>query len=284
MRRLGLAATAVLLLAGCSSPGAITGGGPAASPYTGPMSLSLNDQPDASVLARSGAAGQALQCETDPYAGGAGHYDDGLESTQSSPAKALGDYFTAEGVGAALPTRGYQIERNDGGRVLLSYDVNGRTKIAFVAANDVRDYRGDSGWGITSWAACDPAELPAEVTDKLGIGIWVDRAGHRVPAARIQSYQGAARCDSQDITFIQLGRGVDEPQYVRDASGALASYLRTTFQAATSLPTNASDTGLHRDGRELWLSADKNAAYLVSLNDRHDVERWPAAKRFIGCA
>lgn len=46
----------------------------------------------------------------------------------------------------ATPREGYQVEREDGGRVLLTYDVDGETKVAFVAAADVGNYAGDRGW------------------------------------------------------------------------------------------------------------------------------------------
>ena len=42
--------------------------------------------------------------------------------------------------------------------------------------------------------------------------------------------------------------------------------------------------GLRRDGRQLWIGSDEEAAYPVSLEDAQDVERWPAAKQRIGCA
>jgi hypothetical protein len=41
---------------------------------------------------------------------------------------------------------------------------------------------------------------------------------------------------------------------------------------------------LRRDGRQLWIGPGQEAAYLVSLDDAQDVERWPAAKRPIRCA
>jgi hypothetical protein len=41
---------------------------------------------------------------------------------------------------------------------------------------------------------------------------------------------------------------------------------------------------VRRDGRQLWIGPDQEAAYLVSVDDAHDVERWPAAKQPIRCA
>lgn len=59
---------------------------------------------------------------------------------------------------------------------------------------------------------------------------------------------------------------------------------RSGAAGLAALPKTATDTGYHRDGRELWLSAKHEAAYLVSLSDPDDVERWPAAKQEIYCA
>jgi hypothetical protein len=60
--------------------------------------------------------------------------------------------------------------------------------------------------------------------------------------------------------------------------------LRTAYDAHADLRTGAVDTGYHRDGRRLWLAPDHSAAYLVGVDDPDDVERWPAARQFIGCA
>ena len=78
--------------------------------------------------------------------------------------------------------------------------MDGRTKIAAVAADGVEDVNGDTGWIVESWSQCDPAELPADVTDALGIGIWQD-AQAAGAAAKIRSFQGPEHCDWQDITF-----------------------------------------------------------------------------------
>ncbi len=80
-----------------------------------------------------------------------------------------------------------------------------------------------------------------------------------------------------------IGPEGDADQYVRDTHRELADYLHTTCDDSAVLPQGASDTGLRRDGRQLWLGAGHDAAYLVSVDDAHDIERWPAAKQSIGC-
>jgi hypothetical protein len=259
-------------------------GEPVASPYSGPMSLPVDHGDEASVLARSGAAGRAVECDGDPYNGGGADYDSGLASVQDSAEESLENFLTEEGWESQLPSEGYRVEREDDGRALLSYDVDGRTKVAFIAADGVRDYDDDRGWGVESWAQCDPAELPADVTEALGIGVWQDAAGRRVPETQIGSFQGPEHCDWQDITFLRVGAGREADEYLRDTKGELADLLRTTYDAHAALPDGATDTGFHRDGRQLWLGPAEEAAYLVSRADPRDVERWPATKEQIACA
>jgi hypothetical protein len=154
-----------------------------------------------------------------------------------------------------------------------------------LAADSVRDWNGDEGWGIRAWAQCDPSELPPDVTDDLNIGVWEDESGRRVPVTRIQSFQGAGHYSWTDITFLLVGPEETADWYVRDAgAGDFSGLLRTTFADDAALPEGATDTGLRCDGRQLWIAPDKEAAYLVSLDDAHDVERWPAAKQPIRCA
>jgi hypothetical protein len=247
------------------------------------MSLPIDHRDDATVLEGSGAAGLALECSGDPHSGGGASYDDGLASVQESAAAALANLFEEDFVGD-LPHDGYRTEREDDHRVLLSYDIADRTKVAFVAFENVKDFDGDVGWGVEAWAACDPSEFPEGVTETLGIQVWEDAAGRRVPLSRIESFRGAEHCGWQDITFLHLGPESEPVQYVRDRRGELAEFLRTTYDGSATLPPSATNTGFRRDGRELWLDAGHDAAYLVSLRDATDIERWPASNEPILCA
>lgn len=235
------------------------------------------------MLERSGAAGRALECRSEPYAGGRGDYDSGLASTQDSAASALENHFSEEPF-LQLPRDGYRLEREDDGRVLYSYDVRGRTKVAFIATDSMRDFKDDVGWGIETWAQCDPSELPASVTDALGIQVWHDASGNRIPVAKIESYPGPDHCDWQNITFLTLDTESGERQYLRDTTGELRDFLATTFDDSSSVPKRATDTGFERDGRRLWLHPNGTAAYLVDKTNPEDVERWPAANEPVACA
>ncbi|MGH3362674.1 MAG: hypothetical protein ACRDOM_09485 [Nocardioides sp.] len=252
-------------------------------PYDGPMHVERDTRDRASVLERSGAAGLALECVGAPYAGGGGSYDDGLATVQSSRQEALVN-FVEESWPGAVPTDGLVVERTEGHRTLLSLDVGQATKVAAVVRDDVRDWDDDVGWGVEAWATCDPAEFPAEVTDELGITVWQEPDGDRVPVTKITSRQGPEHCDWQDITFLDLGEGKDDPEFLRDVDGELAEYERTTYLADAALPDDAKDTGWVHEGHRLWLAADGRAAYLVSTADAEDVERWPATTERIYCA
>lgn len=256
---------------------------PGIQAYAGPMRLPVDHSDDATVAERSGAAGRALECTGAPYDGGGADYDSGLASTQDSPAEALANLFAEDGFWWQTPEDGYRLERQEDGRALLSYDVDGLTKVAFIAADDIHDWKKHTGWGIDAWATCDPSELPAAVSDAMNVGIWTDATGTRVPSTTIRSFQGPQHCDWDDITFLELGPEGSAQEYLRDPRGELADFLAMSYSTAVLLPEDAVDSGFHRDGRVLWTVPDKKAAYLVSQRDVDDVERWPAASTPIAC-
>jgi hypothetical protein len=262
---------AALLVAGCGGSVVVDRDPSATLPYHGPLDAS--------------AAVGALECEgKSPYARGRGVYDDGLATVQEDAEAALDNYMREAGLSVAMPSDGYTVERHEAGQVLLSYDVAGRTKASIFAADGVLDWGHDEGWGVRAWAQCDPSELPPDVTDDLNIGVWADESGGRVPVTRIQSFEGAEHCDWTDITFLLFGPERTADWYVRDTGGEFRSLLRTTYGNVEAIPEGATNTGLSRDGRKLWIGPGEEAAYLVSLDDPHDIERWPAAKQPIRCA
>ena len=188
-----------------------------------------------------------------------------------------------------VPEDGYRVERVDDGRALLSYDVDDRTRVAVIAHEDITDFNDDTGWGVEVWASCDPAELGVDLAEELGFQIWTDAAGRPVPTSDVTSYPGAEHCDWQDLTWLELGAATDNDREVDtyvggDDDGELADFLSSTSDDSATLPAGATDTGWRRDGRELWLGEHPRAAYLVSVEDRADVQRWPAVTERIGCA
>jgi len=267
-------------LAACGQP--VTVESTVERPYHGPMYIRPDFSDRATAQERSGAAGRALECEGEPYDGGGGDYvDGGLVSVQSDAREALENHQDEAGL-LDVPREGFVVERIDGDRVLFSYDVGERTKVAYIAADGIRDVGDDVGWGIEAWASCDPAEFPAGVTDDLGIRVWHDRQGDRVPVSTITHYPGPEHCDWQDITFLSMGDG--RTQYVGDRTGEFADLLETTYDGDAVLPEDATDTGYEYDDWHLWLVADRSAAYVVDVDDRSEVERWPASNDTIACA
>jgi hypothetical protein len=240
------------------------------------MSLPQDFSDRASGAERGGAAARALECETVPYSGGGGDYvDGGLETVQDGPAAALANWLEQQGA-STIPDSGYRVEREEDGRVLLSYDVEGRTKAAVVVADGVRDWEDRTGWGVESWAGCDPVELPGEILDALGAHAWEYEDGSPVPVARVRSYENW--CEMSGVTVVEVGpEWRRDQQWWRDPDGQLSDGLARRYQAGAALPPDAKATGWHRDDRELWLVPDGSAAYLVSTADPEDVERWPAS-------
>lgn len=277
------ASAVLVLLAGCGSPTVVSAGDPVPTPYSGPMKVSQSFADRASVRERSGAAGLALECSGKPFDGGGADYlESDLYEIGGSAAEALDNYLGGEpNARYATPGEGYRVEREDGGRVLLSYDVDGETKVAFVAAADVGNYAGDRGWGIEAWAQCDPAEFPKAVAEELGFGIWTDERGRAVPTSMVHSGPGPEHCGWDDLTFLYLGGAERGVVFVRDRDGEIwPELLRTTYDDEVVLPAEAEDTGYRRDGRELWLAADRSAAYVVDGNGA--AERLPAGLG-VGC-
>jgi hypothetical protein len=273
------------VLSACGEPAEIAVESTVDRPYDGPMYVKPDFSDRATAQERSGAAGRALECEFEPYEGGGGDYvDGGLEGVRSDAREAL-ENFQEEAGYVDLPRDGFVVERVEGDRVLFSYDVDERTKIAYIAADGIRDYDDDVGWGIESWASCDPAELPTSVTESLGLRVWRDQDGDPVPVSTITHYPGPEHCDWQDITFLSVADG--RTQYL-GGDGTEESIgqdlLTTTYDGDAALPDDATDTGYEYDDWHLWLAADRSAAYVVGVDDPSHVERWPAAKDDIACA
>jgi hypothetical protein len=274
-----VAATAILTACGCSAGSTV----PAVSTH-GDLAVRLTADPPqpapVSTYAGPLVAAQALECDHATRRTSRVGYGEGL-SVQGTALDAVAHYIEDEAA-AGVPSAGYRLEQEAPGAALLSYDVSGRTKIAFVAVDGMKDVYGRTGWGVRTFAACDPAELPARITDALGVEIWQDRRGRRVPTTEVSSYTNGF-CDAPDAGLLELHRqqaGRTKLQFVRDPSGIFREFLGGRYEASSSLPAEATDTGWHRGGKELWIGPQARAAYLVA---RGRVERWPVVTKKFGC-
>ncbi|WP_406431758.1 hypothetical protein OHB00_05370 [Streptomyces sp. NBC_00631] len=282
MRR-ELAAVTVLVAAaavGCDREGGselVVAGTPPATPYRGPLDIPTEEvdanTPQA-LRAASGAAGRALECDGEIY-WGTGPDGWSKDDGGGSPEDGLRLFF--EMYDPEAPRGGYRVERREADRVLYSYDVGGRTKVAVVVA---KDQKGRPGWGPETNASCDPSELPASVTSGPGWPeIWTDARGRRVPVSKITSSAGAEHCGWQSAHFLTFGGRT----YVRDPHGVFAedSALAGRYDGDTTMPGGAHDTGYRLRDWRLWLADDGDTAYVRAS---HGVEAWPRERRAFACA
>ena len=113
--------------------------------------------------------------------------------------------------------------------------------------------------------------------------VWTDSTGQRMPETTVFSYFGPEHCGLQHIVFMDIGyrSGLTLPglmgarHFLRDEEGLLADYASTAFQSPVNLPLDAVDTGWQRDGHELWLDPEGDAAFLEV--DDAKFEMWPSA-------
>ncbi|WP_340374258.1 hypothetical protein U5640_03090 [Streptomyces sp. SS7] len=282
MRRGLVAVTAALVAAvGCGAgerSDLVVEGTPPTTPYTGRLDLAtrtLDTHTPQALPAESGAAGRALECDGQISDGGG---PDGWSSGDGGDTPEDGLRLFFDMFQPQVPHSGYRVEREADGRVLYSYDVGGRTKVAVVVAED---QQGRPGWGPETNASCDPAELPAAFSDSLGLEIWTDRDGHRVATTTLTSHAGAEHCGWERAHFLGTGGAEDYRQYVRDPDGVLASgLLAAPYDADVRMPADARDTGYRYGHWRLWLTKDRRTAY---VRTPEGVEAWPLAKRAVAC-
>ena len=227
---------------------------------------------------RSAAA--ALDCAGTPNEKGRGNYDTGPESVQDGPRAALDDWFDAEPF-TTLPQAGYDEAARRDGEALFTFSTQGLVVAALVVRDDTRGPGDDQGWGVASYAACDPAEWPPGASEGLGVDVWTNADGDRVPTSTVQSFRGPEHCGWQDMTFLLLGEDGEDGEFYGTPAPELQELLTGPYAAHVDLPPDARDTGYQRDGRGLWLAADRSAAYLVTGGGGGDgdAERWPAPTR-----
>ncbi|MDH6514653.1 hypothetical protein M2163_008372 [Streptomyces sp. SAI-135] len=268
-------AAVVMTTVGCESgEGLVIEGEAPATVYDGPMNVpteELDEHTPRALRLVSGAAGRALECAGEIHNGNGPDgwsEDDGGDG----PEEGLELYFDLFDPGE--PRSGYRVERREADRVLYSYDVGGRTKVAVVVA---KDQKGRPGWGPETSASCDPSELPAAWTASHGYEIWTDRAGERVPTSEVSSRPGDDHCGWSEVHFLDLGGR----EYARDPESLLEpGVLTASYDGSATLPPDARDTGYRYEERELWLADDSRSAY---VRTPQGVEAWPLLGEEVAC-
>lgn len=224
---------------------------------------------------RAGAAADYVECDYGISQGG-WSMDFGPPGSASDPDGAL-SLFLEEGL-FALPGQGFVAEGQNQDRMLYTYSVAGEPKVAVIVADSANvPLDAEDGWVVETFASCDPAEFDPSIDDRLPVDIWLDADDNRVPTSTITSSKGPEHCDWESVTFLWF----EDRQYISDPSGVLADVgFVVPFDDNAELPGDATNTGYHSDGRQLWVSSDGTIAYLV---DGDRVEAWPTTADPVGC-
>jgi hypothetical protein len=226
-----------------------------------------------------GRAREALDCPGRPWSQGAGNYDTGPEDVQDDARKAVDDWLHEEG--ALLPDDIDVEEAGRQGREVLFTWSEGRDRLGALVAHEGMDGLDDhTGWGVASYAFCDPAFWPEPLAEDAGYLVWSNADGDRVQTAFVYSMPPTAEgCFGPEATVLVHGHEGRDGTYVGRPGPGMARFLRATYADRAAVPAGAADTGYRRDGRELWVT--DQAAYLVRPDG--DAERWPAVKPGVGC-
>ncbi|MFI7404062.1 hypothetical protein ACIBW9_26895 [Streptomyces sp. NPDC049541] len=273
-----LVASAAVACGGEQARDLVVDGSAPEAPYSGPLHVPVKHVGEDGVRAlrtASGAAGRALECDGQIYSGGGSDPWSKADGGRT-PEDGLRAYFEIEQ--PEIPRYGYRAERREKDRVLYSFDVHGRTKVAVVVA---KDQKNRPGWGPETSASCDPSELPASFTDRQWYEIWTDRHGRRVPITKVKSSTGPAHCGWQKARLLSLGEGRNGRLYARDPDGVLPDGMLTSpYDGDVPMPADAHDTGYRFHDVQLWLSGDPGKAYVRTPDG---VEAWSLVRAGLGC-
>lgn len=260
-----------LVMSGCGGDTVATGER-TPDTYEGPLQVARAEAEHPGA----GAAGNVVECAAWGDGGSTDGQAYGEGATAGSAGEAL-EVASSEGAFGGVQ-RGLLVAKEEQDRVLYVLVVDGAVKQAVIVRNGpATEGAGGPGWYVESWAHCDYSELPRSFTDGLGLQIWTDADGRPVPTTAIESWEGPEHCDWQSMTFLHLGGAV----YVRNPQPDLADFFATPYEKHADLPAHAVATGYERDGDRLWLSADKQRAFVGS---EQGVEVWPRTVEHLGCA
>jgi hypothetical protein len=118
------------------------------------------------------------------------------------------------------------------------------------------------------------------------VGPWLDRAGNPVPDERLSVWTGSDHCGTANTTFMALAWPLDVPVAYMDRFRAKVyvwqppdDYLlpgAATPRIVAAMPSDATDTGLHRGRLTLWVS-ESNLRQGVFVTDGDEIQRWAFA-------
>jgi hypothetical protein len=226
----------------------------------------------------AGASGDAVDCRFFGRGGfnDSATYDEG--ATADSPEAAL-DTARSERIFEGAQD-GLRVAVRDDDRVLYVIEVDGAIKQAVIVHDGpAAEGTGGPGWYVESWARCDWSELPPSVS-AFAPEVWTDHEGTPVSTDELESYVGPTHCDWQSVVFLEFD-GNWKRTYVRRPTPELVDLLAGPYREHVRLPADAVPTRYEREGDRLWLSADRDTAYVGS--GPADVEAWPREVRPIGC-
>jgi hypothetical protein len=127
------------------------------------------------------------------------------------------------------------------------------------------------------------------------VGQWYDRAGNPVPERRFKVWAGDDYCGMGNTIFMALPRTFDPPLPAIGESTRLRHYVWQTGEddytsyglvatpgLVTVMPSDATNTGLHRGRLELWVSPStlKQEVFVV---DGDTIQRWTLTYGSTGC-
>jgi len=110
-------------------------------------------------------------------------------------------------------------------------------------------------------------------------GPWVNADGQVMQASQVIQFRGFAACGQQKVVFLQFFGD----QYAEDPEGVLGPLhgkdgRLLTFAILDAVPPGAEPTGIHHDGREIYVDPATRSDYVYIVYANGRVERWPRAE------
>lgn len=149
--------------------------------------------------------------------------------------------------------------------------MSGIALVVALAVVTVRVAHPDGGASsATPSGPSAPAALGPPDGPRADVAGWVDANGEPLPASVIEDFEGPAHCGWETSTWLRFHNAL----YIRDPRGVLRPYTVVGFDVDVALPPGARSTGVHEDGRAIWVIDDPSVIFVVTAAR---VEQWPRA-------